>query len=126
MRKLLLLLIAALLLLAGCDRDRRSRYEQAARITHGNPHKGREAILRYGCQNCHTIPGIREARALVGPPLTNIGSRQYLAGEIPNTPANMQSWIQHPHGIEQHTVMPEMNVTEEDSRDITAYLYTLR
>ena len=26
----------------------------------------------------------------------------------------------------EHTVMPEMNVTEDDSRDITAYLYTLR
>jgi len=35
-------------------------------------------------------------------------------------------WIQHPHQIEPHTVMPEMNVTEQDSRDIAAYLYTLR
>jgi cytochrome c len=124
MRRLLFLLALASLLI-GCS-DRRDRFREAARITHGNPHKGRQAILRYGCQNCHTIPGIREARALVGPPLTSMGSRQYIAGELPNTPENMETWIQHPHGVEQHTVMPEMHVTPDDSRDITAYLYTLR
>jgi len=31
-------------------------------------------------------------------------------------------WDQHPHIVEPQTVMPEMNVTEEDSRDIAAYL----
>jgi cytochrome c1 len=34
-------------------------------------------------------------------------------------------WIQHPHQVEPHTAMPEMGVTEQDSRDIAAYLYTL-
>jgi hypothetical protein len=28
--------------------------------------------------------------------------------------------------VEPHTAMPEMGVTEQDSRDIAAYLYTLR
>lgn len=27
--------------------------------------------------------------------------------------------------FEQHTAMPEMGVTDEDSKDIAAYLYTL-
>ena len=34
--------------------------------------------------------------------------------------------IQHPPQIEPKTAMPEMGVSEQDSRDIAAYLYMLR
>jgi cytochrome c2 len=92
----------------------------------GNARAGRQAIRRYGCNACHTISGVPGANGLVGPPLDGIGNRQYIAGELPNTAANLMLWIQHPKQVEPHTAMPEMNVTEEDSRDIAAYLYTLR
>jgi cytochrome c1 len=92
----------------------------------GNAHAGKIEIRKYGCETCHTIPGVPGARGLVGPPLTGVGNRTYIAGELPNTPANLMTWIQHPHAVEPHTVMPEMGVTEADSRDIAAYLYTLR
>ncbi|HEY1464819.1 MAG TPA: hypothetical protein VGF44_15490 [Terriglobales bacterium] len=92
----------------------------------GDAHAGRVEIRKYGCETCHTIPGVPGAHGLVGPPLTGIGNRSYIAGELPNTPANLMHWIQHPHSVEVHTLMPEMGVTENDSRDITAYLYTLR
>jgi cytochrome c2 len=95
-------------------------------LTGGDPDRGVHAIGRYGCGACHTIPGIRGANALVGPPLNRIARRSYLAGEVQNTPANMVRWIQHPQRIEKGTVMPEMGVTENDARDIAAYLYTLR
>jgi len=72
------------------------------------------------------VPGVREARGLVGPPLTNIASRVYLAGRVANTPANMQLWIQRPHAIDDKTAMPETGVTDSDARDLAAYLYTLR
>ena len=98
----------------------------AMMLTGGDPDRGVNAIGRYGCGACHTIPGIRGANALVGPPLTRIARRSYLAGEVQNTPANMVRWIQHPQRIEKGTVMPEMGVTESDARDIAAYLYTLR
>jgi cytochrome c len=35
-------------------------------------------------------------------------------------------WIQHPELLRRPTAMPEMGVTDEDARDIAAYLYTLR
>jgi cytochrome c len=95
-------------------------------LTGGDPDRGVNAIGRYGCGSCHTIPGIRGANALVGPPLTRIARRSHLAGEVQNTPANMVRWIQHPQRIEKGTVMPEMGVGEDDARDIAAYLYTLR
>jgi putative membrane protein len=101
-------------------------YRTAAAMTGGDPERGRQAIVRYGCDTCHTIPGVKTARALVGPPLTQVAARVYLAGHLPNTPENMQTWIRHPHAMEPHTAMPDTGVTDLDARDIAAYLYTLR
>jgi cytochrome c oxidase assembly factor CtaG/cytochrome c2 len=128
------LLIAALIpacavILAGCSRSGMHEREikGAALLTSGGDARtGQQTIRKYGCQTCHTIRGVPGATAQVGPPLNGIRERSYIAGELPNTPENMMHWIQHPHIVEPQTVMPEMNVTEEDSRDIAAYLYTLR
>jgi len=113
--------------LASCDNLSETRV-RAAYITTGggNARTGREVMLKYGCYACHTIDGVPGAHGLVGPPLDGIGNREFIAGELPNTPANLMRWIQHPRQVEPHTVMPEMGVTEQDSRDIVAYLYTLR
>lgn len=92
----------------------------------GNARAGRDTIRKYGCYACHSIDGVPGAHGLVGPPLDGISNREFIAGELPNTPANLMHWIQHPRQVEPHTVMPEMGVTEQDSRDIAAYLYTLQ
>jgi cytochrome c2 len=111
---------------SACSRVNSQEFRQAAILTDGgNARAGARAIRQYGCNACHTISGIPGARGLVGPPLDGIADRSYLAGELFNTPANMMRWIQHPHEVEPHTIMPEMNVSEDDSRDISAYLYTL-
>ncbi|HEX8925186.1 MAG TPA: c-type cytochrome [Terriglobales bacterium] len=94
-------------------------------MTGGDPHAGADKIRFYGCSSCHTISRIPGANAVVGPPLTNVGTRQIIAGQLPNTPQNMMLWIQHPHAVLPHTVMPEMGVTQQDARDIAAFLYTL-
>jgi cytochrome c len=111
------------LLVSACAPDARG---EAVALTGGSPDRGVAAIGRYGCGSCHTIPGIRTATATVGPPLQRIARRLYLAGQIPNTPANMMRWIQHPQQVEHGTAMPDMGVSDTDARDITAYLYTLR
>jgi cytochrome c len=100
--------------------------DTARQLTGGEPSRGRSAIERYGCGTCHTIPGVPAANGLVGPPLTQIASRTYLAGQLPNTPDNMKRWIQRPQSVEKGTAMPDMNVSDADARDIAAYLYTLR
>jgi putative membrane protein len=119
-------LTAMLLLLfvfAGCHpRDD----ETAREITGGDPDRGRRMIRRYGCGACHEVPGVSGARGLVGPPLTRIADRMYLAGQLPNNPENMMKWILAPQSIEPGSAMPNLNVTDRDARDIAAYLYTLR
>ena len=100
--------------------------EEAAALTRGDPHAGREQIRRYGCNACHTIPGIPEADSLVGPELTRIASRTYVGGVLTNTPDNMIRWLQNPQGVDPLTAMPNLGVTEQDARDIAGYLYTLK
>jgi cytochrome c1 len=84
-------------------------------------------LLRdYGCTACHTIPAVRGANADVGPPLSRIGRRSYLAGRIQNTPENMYRWIRNPESVDERSAMPNTGVSDRDARDIVAYLYTLR
>ena len=118
-----LLLLAAVTALAGCERE---EVRVAKSLTGGDPHRGELAIQNYGCASCHTIPGIRGANALVGPPLTQVGGRTYIGGVLQNTPANLIRWIQDPPAVDAKTAMPNLHVTETDARDIATYLYTLQ
>lgn len=122
MRRVLLL---GLLVLAACDAGRDKAFADAATLTGGNPYRGREKARDYGCGTCHTIPGVVGADAVVGPPLTEIGGRMYIAGVLTNTPQHMVSWIQDPPAIDSATAMPNVGVTEKDARDIAAYLYAI-
>lgn len=83
---------------------------------------GRERILYYGCGSCHTIGGIETANGTVGPRLTHFRADRYIAGNLPNTPANAASWIAHPQRYEPHTIMPDLGVKSQEARDIVAYL----
>ena len=109
--------------LTSCDKNAE---REAAAMTGGDPTRGRAAISRYGCSTCHTIPGVSGANGLVGPPLSQIASRSYIAGVMPNTPDNMIRWIENPPQIDGLTAMPNLGVNAQDARDIAGYLYTLK
>lgn len=94
--------------------------------TGGSAARGRAAIGHYGCGSCHIIPGVDAATGLVGPPLSGIGSREYVAGVLQNTPQNLIRWIENPPAVDEHTVMPNLGVTHQDAVDIAGYLYTLK
>ena len=91
-----------------------------------DPDSGRGAIVRYGCGSCHLIPGVSGADGMVGPPLIAWSRRTVIAGEVPNTPEQLVHWIVMPQSIEPGTAMPNLGVTDEEARNIAAYLYTLR
>lgn len=126
MQARLLWLMLAALIGAACDQNQTKVREEARTLTGGEPDKGPAAIGRYGCAACHTIPGVQGATGTVGPSLQAVATRGYLAGQLSNSPSNMIRWIQHPQHVVRGTAMPEMGVTDEDARNITAYLYTLR
>jgi cytochrome c len=99
---------------------------RAAAMTGGDVSRGRAAISKYGCAGCHTIPGVDNAGATVGPTLDRIASRPLLGRQLPNTPENIMKWLQDPQQIDPKSPMPDMGVTDGDARDIAAFLYTLR
>ena len=99
--------------------------EPAVAVAGGDPELGRDALREYGCIACHSVPGVRGPDAYVGPPLTAWAERIYIAGSLPNEPDNLVYWIQFPDAVEPGTAMPTLGVSEEDARDIAAYLYTL-
>jgi cytochrome c2 len=92
----------------------------------GNASRGSQRIEQFGCAACHDIPGVKNAEGNVGPPLTRIGDRTYIAGMLRNTPANLVRWIREPQAVVPGNAMPNMGISEADARDIAAYLYTLR
>lgn len=112
------------LILWGCE-TRAERFAAAREKTGGEPQRGVATLRKYGCDGCHTIPGVGTASLEVGPSLAGFGSRTQLAGQLPNTPANLLRWIRFPRSIDPHTRMPDVGVTEPDARDIAAYLYAL-
>jgi mono/diheme cytochrome c family protein len=92
----------------------------------GNPQAGAKALQQYMCVTCHQIPGIVGASRHVGPPLNGIATRTYIAGVLPNSPANLIHWIRNPTSVDPLSAMPDLGVSEKDARDMAAYLYTLK
>ena len=111
------------LLLAGCGAQ--AEPPRTYEVAGGDPARGRQALVDYGCVACHTVPGITRADATVGPPLTAWAKRSSIAGEFPNQPEALVAWITHPQALKPGSIMPDTGVTEEDARHIGAYLYTL-
>jgi cytochrome c2 len=120
----LMFVAGALSAVAGCRGVTGSR--ASAEMTGGDPRRGRDLIRYYGCGSCHEVQGVPGARGSVGPPLSGVGGRMYVAGRLQNTPANLEKWIRDPKEVDEKTAMPDLDVTEQDARDIAAYLYDLR
>jgi len=111
-----------LLLLFACNREQTAQ----AKMSSGDPQRGKAAIDRYGCNACHSIPGIPGPKGMVGPSLDHIASHATIAGKFPNNPQTMIQWLQNPPAFDAQSSMPNLGITEAESRDITAYLYSLK
>ena len=119
-------LLGLAVLASACGGMNEADAREAAALTGGDPSRGPDLMRKYGCQSCHTIPGVVGANGLVGPPLAGIASRSYIGGVLPNAPDNMLAWIQDPKRVDPKTAMPNVGVTPSDARHIAAYLYTLK
>lgn len=96
----------------------------AAVVTGGDPARGEAMFIQYGCGSCHGLKHVRKASGAVGPPLDGIAVRAMLGGRLDNTPSNLETWIRDPKMVSPGTAMPDLNVGQQDARDISAFLYT--
>lgn len=116
------LALAAACATAACQRSTAPTFANFG----GDPARGAVAIDRAACGSCHEIPGVSNANGMVGPPLDHMAERTMVAGLLPNTPANLVRWIQQPQSVVPGNAMPNATLTDQDARDVAAYLYTLR
>ncbi|HXU60431.1 MAG TPA: c-type cytochrome [Polyangia bacterium] len=114
----------ALLLLGGC---RGSRAIPPYGVTMaGDPQAGRQVIEARHCGVCHDISDVTGAAGVIGPPLDHFAARSFIAGRLPNTPANLVNWIRSPQSVDPRTAMPTVGLGDREARNVAAYLYTLR
>jgi cytochrome c oxidase subunit 2 len=86
---------------------------------------GRRAFETQACMNCHTIAGTA-ATGRFGPDLTHLMSRATLAsGVIPNNPQNLRAWIKSPDDFKTGSLMPAMQLDDQQLDDLVTYLSTL-
>jgi cytochrome c2 len=121
-RRRLVSLLGGMLLVGGCGEHAGAPHWN----TGGDPRHGAIIITRESCGACHAIPTIQQADGQVGPPLTHFAERTVIAGVLPNTPANLERWIQYPQAITPGNAMPNSGLDDAQARDVAAYLYTLK
>lgn len=95
-------------------------------IVGADPERGRQAIAAIGCGACHRIPGVQGADGIVGPSLEEFGRRHLIGGVLPNEPTVLTQWIENAPSLIPETGMPDLPLSQDQARDIAAYLYTLR
>ncbi len=88
--------------------------------------EGRAVFEHNACISCHTIRGT-VATGRFGPDLTHVASRETIAsGSVPNTPANLRSFVDNPANFKPGALMPPMHLDSHDLDAVTAYLTTLK
>lgn len=91
-----------------------------------DPARGLAAIRESGCGACHTIPGVSWPKGKMGPALDGIADRTLIAGRVPNRPDLLARYVRNAPQLTPGTAMPAMPLSENQARDVAAYLYTLR
>jgi cytochrome c2 len=99
--------------------------ESVARaLTGGEPARGPDLMIRFGCAGCHNIPGVAGADGLVGPNLAGLRKRVFIGGVARNTAGNLTAWIVDPPALSPKTAMPVTGISLPEARDVAAFLYS--
>lgn len=87
---------------------------------------GRQVFEHTACINCHAVSGT-PANGRFGPDLTHLMSRTTIAsGAAANTQENLRLWIKDPGSIKPGSLMPAMQLSDDDLEAVVNYMETLR
>ena len=114
--------VPLLVALCGCEKPP----EQQHFVPQASVERGKAAIERAGCGACHTIPGVSWPQGKVGPSLSGFGRQTLIAGRVANRPDTLADFVRNAPAVVPGTAMPPMPLTPQESRDVAAFLYTLR
>lgn len=91
-----------------------------------DPRHGRTLVVAKGCAACHAFPDIGWPRGSLGPPLDGFANQGLIAGRLPNQPGNLMRFIRDAPAYAPEGAMPAIPMSDQDARDVAAYLLTLR
>ena len=114
--------LLALILLAGACKP---PPEERQTMPLASAERGKQAIERVGCASCHTIAGIDWPSGAVAPPIAGMSGRALIAGRLPNEPDMLARFVRDAPALLPNTTMPAMPLSEQESRDVAAYLYEI-
>lgn len=105
--------------LAAADASPRPASETAQR--------GAALFAASGCGACHNVRGT-SAAGTIGPDLSRIGGRRYLAAaSLPNTAENLIRFITDPAAVKPGSLMPPFAIfSSDDQQALAAYLASLK
>ncbi len=106
--------------------------------------RGREIVSRVGCLGCHRIPGIEAKAPLAGAPPAGLPEHAPASLLAPPPPPENQdfapdlskiaskvnadwlfAWVKNPKQLRPTTRMPDLRLSDEEARAVTAFLMTL-
>lgn len=96
---------------------------QTRTVPSGDPDRGLQIMSEAGCGACHEVPGLDWPRGQVGPPLSGMGGRALIGSGLPNRPENLIPYLINAPAVDPGSAMPPMPITEEEARDVAAWLY---
>jgi cytochrome c1 len=108
-----------LLLAASC----KSPPDEQHHMPQADALRGRAAIERAGCAACHRIPGVAWPEGSTGPSLEGFAEQGLIAGRLPNRPDMLAAFVRNAPAVLPGSTMPAMPLTEQEARDVAAYLY---
>jgi cytochrome c oxidase subunit 2 len=74
------------------------------------------------CANCHAVDAHAQTPS-IGPNLAHLATRETIgAGVIENTPENLAAWLRDPDAIKPESLMPNLNLSEDEIQALVAYL----
>jgi cytochrome c1 len=88
--------------------------------------QGRRLLVEKGCAACHTFPDVPWPRGRLGPALDNFGHQVLIAGQLPNRPGVLMQFVREAPVLMPGTAMPAIPMTDQEARDVTAYLLQLK
>jgi cytochrome c oxidase subunit 2 len=88
--------------------------------------RGQQIFLQSVCTQCHAVAGTTAA-ATVGPDLTHVASRYYIAaGSMHNVREEIKAWITDPQRIKPGVHMPMSNFSDDDLDALVTYIENLK
>jgi cytochrome c oxidase subunit 2 len=86
---------------------------------------GATLFRQKGCASCHTVEGY--AKGVVGPNLSHLEQRNVFAGALFElNDENLRTWLRNPPKEKPGSIMPNLNLTEDEITKLIAYLNTLK